>query len=567
MTMADDPPLLESTPLYRRPWVICLALGIVAFLFRLPKLFQIPGFTESNELRITLDVYRGNVYPLNDFRPYLGALTNYFMGGLFWVLGLHYWVPRTILVLASSATISLVYLLGRRLVGNAAGFLGALLLAGSLYHILFLSHVPWPNSYTPFFIVLMMLLFFIGLQNKKPYLLIFAGFLFGLAMQTHPSVITLAPSVLAVFLIQPKEDLRFFLRHRMTYMAFPAAALGYLNMIYFDIHQALAHIQTSAYVPKYAPGRHSEAHGYLYNLENAWVLLIRLVSGSYQEFRSLSAYFHDPFFVICSVCLIAGIIFCVMKRKWEIPLLLFFPMFLIPIFNPNYDFYFYGRYFGFLMPLSCLLLAFTVSELVRIARSHKWKISELMLWILLPAPLFALHICNLNNVYGYYERYTDDNMKMYREARSVLIGKYERKNTIVLIDQIMFKATPMEIYLETDGWQVLHLAALFQGKDKNKYVNLGDMSRQIRYFESQSPRKIVAIISGFAVKPLLDSRAYASFERSVAGGPGVPSVFIFCLAPRNAEPDPSKIADPLVMKLYQSQAIPLGHRHRHHVIR
>ena len=177
-----------------RTAAISLSLFLIALAVRWPRLFEIPKF-RSNELDITLKLVRGETFPLINQHSHIGALSNYIHAAGFWLLGMHYWVPGLITVLAGSATVALVYVWGRRILSPTVALLAAILLSTSVYHVYFLSHVPWSNCLTPFFVLLMLTAFFRGMREGSIASLVLAAFLFGLAFQTHPSVITLLPGL------------------------------------------------------------------------------------------------------------------------------------------------------------------------------------------------------------------------------------------------------------------------------------------------------------------------------------------------------------------------------------
>lgn len=451
--MSSDTSQRETSLLQSRPWIAALGFALLALLFRLPLLQHIPSFIESNELRITLDLFSGKEFPLNDFRPYLGALNNYITAICFYVLGLHYWIPRAIPFLAGSATVGLVFLLGKRLFDARTAAVGSVLMACSAYPVFFLSHVAWPNSLTPFFSTGSLLCFLAALEDRKPWLLPASAFLFALALQTHPSAVTLAPALLLIFALQGKDRLLFWLRKPGTYLTVPAAALGYANMICYNVMYRLATTEKGLSKAKYAAEQDRTLAGYLSNLKEAWLLLLRLLSGSVPDRKQLIDYFFNPVFLLCAIALLAGLFLCIRRRKWTLPVL-FIPLFVIPVFNGAYDFYEFGRYLGFLIPMACLGAAFGFRELMVSLdrRFSSWKSGFLVLTFCLLAGYVGSQVAELADAYGRFEL-TGNNSEMYEQVREALKG-FDRRNTIVAFDMLAVKATPIKVYLETDGWTV-----------------------------------------------------------------------------------------------------------------
>ena len=248
------------------------------------------------------------------------------------------------------------------MVSERAAILAATMMSVSVYSVFFLSHVAWPNSITPFLTMASLLCFTIALQDQRPPVLIFCAFLFGLALQTHPSIVTLAPSLLLLFFWRERGRLRFWLQKPATYFTVPAVAMGYANMIYYNIEERMATVNGGLHAARYAVDSNPNVSGYLKNLNSAWMLLLRLTAGAVDDKAHAIAYLGEPLFLICTVGLAIGLIRCLSKGKFEIPLLLLGPMLIIPVINDAYEFYAFGRYLGFLIPLSSLLVALALDD-------------------------------------------------------------------------------------------------------------------------------------------------------------------------------------------------------------
>lgn len=432
-------------------WKAVVPFFLLALAVRLPYLQQIPAFIESNELRITLDLVSGKQFPLNDFRPYLGALFNYITACCFWLFGMHYWIPRAIVAAGGAATVPLVYLLGCRLAGKKPAVLASTMMTVSVYPVFFLSHVAWPNSLTPLLTTALLLCFFLALQRRKVWPLIAAAFLFGLALQTHPSAITLAPALLLLFLLKGREHLRFWLRKPATYCVIPAAAAGYANMVFYDIQQRAAAVDKGLHGARYAIASDPTVHSYLDNLKSACILLLRLAAGSAEDKLSVVAYFYEPLFLICLFSVCAGVVLCLRARRFELPVLLLCPLLIIPAINSAYDFYSFGRYLGFLIPLAYLLMATAIIHGLNVLAQRAVQPSPAVRAGVLA--LFVIgHLTNLIAFYAELEL-TGDTTEIYQQSREAL-NQFDKKTTGVVIDPHAFKATPMFVYLEMDGFHV-----------------------------------------------------------------------------------------------------------------
>ena len=183
-------------------------LLVLALAIRLPELYESPGFLEGNELKITLDLVHGVYFPLFNQNPHIGAFSNYLIAAFFKLLGMHWWIPRAVVVTLGALTIPLAYLIGRRLGDERASFLGAVLMAFSMYHVVVLSHIPWSNNMSPFFAAACTLCLLSATKDFNLLWLGATGFLFGITLQTHPSMITFLAPVVLIYLFGGHTTLR-----------------------------------------------------------------------------------------------------------------------------------------------------------------------------------------------------------------------------------------------------------------------------------------------------------------------------------------------------------------------
>ena len=125
----------------RRYWrvfdlvVLVAVLGIAAAA-RWPNLWLIPTFTdETLEVRLALQILRGEVLPLTNVDPYIGAFWNYVLAGGFWLLGPSPWLPRLLVFATGVATVGAAWWLGRELGGRIGG-----MVAGAVHGRLLDAH-------------------------------------------------------------------------------------------------------------------------------------------------------------------------------------------------------------------------------------------------------------------------------------------------------------------------------------------------------------------------------------------------------------------------------------------
>jgi MYXO-CTERM domain-containing protein len=208
-----------------------VALVACAAAVRWIDLWTIPIFTdEGDEISLALRIVREGARPLTNDDPYLGPLFNYVMAGLFWIVGPDPWLPRALMLALGTLTIVPTYLLARELALGAGASRGRAILASTLAagllavnagHVLVNSHVAWGNCVTPLLTTTAGWLLVRAARldggaptdddgrprgasrpdgpSRRPgrlgLWLVLACAAFGLAFQTHPSVMALLPGV------------------------------------------------------------------------------------------------------------------------------------------------------------------------------------------------------------------------------------------------------------------------------------------------------------------------------------------------------------------------------------
>jgi Dolichyl-phosphate-mannose-protein mannosyltransferase len=505
------------------PAIIFFALFAIAALFRAPHLLVAPGFYESNELEVTFSLLSGNSFPLHGQHAHIGALANYIVAAAFKLLGMHYWVPRVLILILGSLTIPLTFRLGRRLLDPASALLGALLMAGSMYHIFSLSHVPWSNSMTPFFCTAALLALAAALYENSGAWLILAGFLLGLSLQTHPAILTLYAACLVIFLFQGKERLRQWLRRPALYIAFLAIVLGYGNMVWYNIENQMHSLHEAVTYPSYAIEDHIGVQSFVSNSGDAWTLLLRLLSGSAEDRPFNSSYWLNPAYVLCALALFAGIFLCLKRKKWELPLLVGLPMVTIPIINAAYEFCKFGRYLGFLLPLVCLLAAYAAIEFLRFLRNRLPQAAVLCTaaWLILPLGYFAYHLTELSRTYVELERDNPD-LFSFREVRSILAGEV-RSSALVLVDPRAEDSIQLLCFLKSDGWNtdmLIHMHGRLRKIDGEDERLQQDLSDELTLHQRAWPTgDVVAIISGASLNSFLTAAPNTPCNHCLVLGP------------------------------------------------
>ena len=253
-----EPPRNDVDEKTARAGLADLVTGAGLFLFalalRLPYLFVVPRYTnEVREVGVALTIAHGQGFPLTNFDPYMGAFFNYLLAIAYLIFGDHAHLARVFIAVFGAATAVLTYVVGKSFGGRWVGIIAGILVAANAAFVYFDGHIPYSNSITPFVATGALWLLWRALRveaeprtsasraqpalslavvRNAPYL--FAGSLcFGLALQTHPTVIAFLPGLAAVYLTSPIG--KRLLRGRRLLFAIGSAAVGYSDLIAYNV--------------------------------------------------------------------------------------------------------------------------------------------------------------------------------------------------------------------------------------------------------------------------------------------------------------------------------------------
>jgi len=219
---------------------LILAVMALALVARLPYLMQIPRLgDEVFEALQALRIARGEITPVIGVNALYGPLFAYMLALCFRLFGASPLVPRALATAAAVVTAGLTYLLARhRLRHRGAAAVAAGLMATTPTHILVNSHIGYSNSTTPMFTTAMLLALVAAVERRSGLLLILSGFLAGLSLQTHLSVVPLLAGLVVWFLTQRRG--RRWLRTKWPYLALAAAVVAYSPVIWFNLRSGFA---------------------------------------------------------------------------------------------------------------------------------------------------------------------------------------------------------------------------------------------------------------------------------------------------------------------------------------
>ncbi len=181
------------------PRVRLLALlGIVLLgaAFRLYRLDSLPSdmFNDlTYNYRETEQILRGEWMIYATGFPGREPLLFYLTALLAQLTGLNFYTLKLITALVGTATLPVIYLLGRELYGDLVGLVAALLLAVAKWHVL-ISRVGFRGILTPLMAALVALFLLRGLRSGRRSDFLWAGFFLGLSLYTYTAALALFPA-------------------------------------------------------------------------------------------------------------------------------------------------------------------------------------------------------------------------------------------------------------------------------------------------------------------------------------------------------------------------------------
>ncbi|HEY8596997.1 MAG TPA: glycosyltransferase family 39 protein [Thermomicrobiales bacterium] len=370
--------------------LLVLALFGLALLVRWPYLLRLPHFTdEIGEIRWTLQIYRGEVFPLTAQVKYFGPLHHYLLALCLWLFGPSITLPRALVCVIGALTVAMTYLIGREIGGWRLGLLGGLFLATLPQHIVVNSHVAWENSTTPFYATLCFYTVLravralregrvtamiaaaqngAGGTHSPPRLaaalrwLFLCSFCVGLMLQTHIGTIVLAPALAGTLLFALWRGRSWrLLRSPWLYLTPLAAIVAYSPVLIDNAMNGFAGFKR-AQGRDYAFVADPTADTYLHNLRNLLFALARMISNPFRMPERSLHYLTSPYMLIVVGLALLGLTLLI-RRGQPLPALATICTALaMPYFNHAYGvegdrYLLTGRYIAFLLPPLMIALA------------------------------------------------------------------------------------------------------------------------------------------------------------------------------------------------------------------
>jgi 4-amino-4-deoxy-L-arabinose transferase-like glycosyltransferase len=343
---------------------LSLAL-LVALALRLPQLQEVPHLTdEAGEVLWAHAITFDGARPLTHNDAYNGPLWAYLLAGVFGLLGASPELPRQFALALGLLAVGLTFGLGAQLARRearwGAGLVAGLLLATNFTHSLVNSRVPWSNSSTPVWTTLTALVLVAACRRRQGSLLVLAGLLGGLALQTHPSVSVFLAGAALWFLLDGER--RRWLRQPWPWLAVAVAVLAYSPVLVHNLTHGFDTLSEARASRNFAD---ESGVPWLSGVAGLLVQLGRSMSGGFTPDGADPTW--SPFAWAYAALALGAVLLLARDRGASIgrrlPLVVVATAVLaLPLFNANWQGLLEARYLGYLWPLVCAALGSLVAE-------------------------------------------------------------------------------------------------------------------------------------------------------------------------------------------------------------
>jgi len=359
---------------------LCFCLGLLAVLLRAQYLADIPRYTdEINEMQPAFDIVRGSSFPLMSGPKHIGALFDYILAGAMLLFGRSPDLPRTVVLIASLATVIVTFGYARSLGGRWAGLLAAGFLAFSGPHILLSSRVAWSASLTPLLCTGAAWALDLAVARRRPWLLVPSGLLAGLALQAHPSVAMLLPGSALFAAVRARR----LLRGPQIFIAGLVFVAAFGNVLLYNWQSNMGGLRS---VSQEYPGGMLGSSAYLQHfMAPARGLLLTLAS-AIDPTREPTLL--QPFVVFVGLLSVVALVYLA-RRTTILPLLMVASgMLLLPLVHADFAPLLKARYVMPLVPVTYVAISVLLIDVV--ARPRSWlRLAAVSAGVLLAAGLLT----------------------------------------------------------------------------------------------------------------------------------------------------------------------------------
>jgi 4-amino-4-deoxy-L-arabinose transferase-like glycosyltransferase len=413
-------------------------LVLAATAVRIPYLQTIPAFSdELNEVMLGLGILRGEGWPLTNVTSYIGAFYNYLVAAAFFLFGPQIVTPRALVMILGVLTVGATYVLARQVAGPIAGAVAAALLTTSGTHILVNSHIALSSSITPLFVALGVWLVGRVMILADGWSLVWAGLVFGLALQTHPTVIVVLTAC-GTFLLLRRPGLSLSWWGGLAGLAF---LLGYSNMIAHNLGTGFESV-SSAFGASgdYQRGRVEVQPTYPFALGSLLLATARLLAGAVDAPLQPAPLLFNPLVVVYSVAAVAGLVLAARRglALWAFTIALW--LLVLPALNWKYANIILSRWINPIAPILYAGIGCTISLLWARLGTHRARYALAVL----VAALVVQPLLLLDQHYKTAMRRGQTNEEPLRQARLLAASRD-------LDEQVVIDASLQNYGLEDGG--------------------------------------------------------------------------------------------------------------------
>lgn len=438
--------------LYTSDWAVSLILFLLAFIIRIPYLYDVPRFIDEwREIALSAQIARGEAWPLHNTSHDIGPFHNYVLAGLFNLFGYSLYIPRLYVALLSAGTVVVTYWIARHWVGRMTALISATLLATNSMHIL-VTHMAWSNDTTPFFVGLAVLVTLKTIDQERRSLWALTGLTWAIALQTHPSVIAALLGV--IFYLTRHFGWRAFYRESHFRTAIAVFIAGYSNMI---VHNILKPFDSFLWVKRkdYALNQEFSIQGYINNILEMSSELVHSLSSTFPDGKG---WLHSISLLIMFFFII-GLIdgfrrLCRFRHGALLLAIVISSLLVIPILNDQYKFYVWTRYIAYLFPLCLIAVAIGFGTWIRLwvdgGKLRQWNMKR---GTVLVTAWAVILILPLHHFYSYADSYIQSGRD--NSAEFLAVRTLQSKNTaqsIIAVDKQVKQAEAVSKMLRVKGF-------------------------------------------------------------------------------------------------------------------
>ena len=334
---------------------LAIGVAVLTVMVRVQYLSDIPRYLdEINEIAPAFGIVRGTSSPLVSGPKHLGALFDYILAGAMLVFGRSPDLPRAVVLGTGVLTVLLTYGYARTLGGRWAGLIAAGLLAVSAPHVLLSSRVAWSASLTPLLGIGAAWTLELAVSRGRPWLLLVAGLLAGLALQAHPSFVALLPGFAGFVLLRG----RHLLRRPQLYLAGLVFLAGFANVMLYNWQSDIGGLRS---VSQQYPGEGLGSDVYVENLRAPLHGLLLALSSSVDPTRLPSVF--EPFTLFVAVLSLVALL---SLARWSsaLPgLVVLSALLALPLIHDDFIPMFKARYTMPLVPLVYVAVAVLLARM------------------------------------------------------------------------------------------------------------------------------------------------------------------------------------------------------------